>query len=115
MSKRRSWKEWASLIERWKRSGLTAKQFAERAGVSWRTLSWWKWRLGSGTASRGVPSAGMEMVPVQVVASQPEAPEAAETAVELVVDGIVVRVRRGFDDDTLARVLDVLEQGVEGE
>lgn len=115
MSKRRSWKEWASLIERWKRSGLTAKQFAERTGVSWRTLSWWKWRLGAGTTSRGAPSKGMDMVPVQVVASQPEALEAPETPVELVVDGVVVRVRRGFDGDTLARVLDMLEQDVEGE
>lgn len=57
----------------------------------------------------------MDMVPVQVVASQPEALEAPETPVELVVDGVVVRVRRGFDGDTLARVLDMLEQDVEGE
>ncbi len=36
-------------------------------------------------------------------------PREEATAIELDVRGLVVRVRAGFDDGTLARVLDVVE------
>ena len=42
---------------------------------------------------------------VELVA--PEAAFASETPVELVLGDVVVRVRRGFDDETLRRLLAV--------
>src|SRR5262245_58574018 len=38
---------WAKRIERWKDSGLTAKEFAAEIGISPRSLTWWRWRLAS--------------------------------------------------------------------
>ena len=38
--------DWAKRVERWKDSGLTAKEFAAETGLNASTLSYWKWRLG---------------------------------------------------------------------
>lgn len=110
MGQRRSAQEWAELVEQWQRSGLTAKEFAGQAGLNPKTLSWWKWYLsGDGPhnkrrASR--PAKGSGLVSVEVV---PARSVEAETPIEVVVDATVIRVRRGFDQDTLAQVLEVLE------
>jgi transposase len=36
---------WRERVERWKSSGLTAKEFAATENLSPRSLSWWLWRL----------------------------------------------------------------------
>ena len=38
-------KKWQKRVRRWKRSGLTAEEFAEGEGLSPRSLTWWSWRL----------------------------------------------------------------------
>ena len=44
---------WAERVERWKRSGKTADEFAAELGLNVRSLKWWKWMLGS---KRAAPS-----------------------------------------------------------
>ena len=39
--------EWTKVVARYERSGLSAKAFAAREGISARSLSWWKWKLES--------------------------------------------------------------------
>jgi len=38
--------EWAERVGRWRRSGLTAKEFARSVGVNPGTLMYWACRLG---------------------------------------------------------------------
>src|SRR5688572_26008994 len=38
---------WAKRVQRWKESGLTAKEFGAETGIHPGTLSYWKWRLGA--------------------------------------------------------------------
>lgn len=38
---------WVRRVRRWKKSGLTAKDFAAREGVNAKTLSYWRWKLGT--------------------------------------------------------------------
>lgn len=38
-------KTWAKRVAAWRRSGLTAPEFASKEGVSPRTLRYWAWRL----------------------------------------------------------------------
>jgi hypothetical protein len=45
---------WAKRVERWRDSGLSAAEYAAEIGVKAHTLSWWKWRLGSGGEERTV-------------------------------------------------------------
>lgn len=39
--------EWQKRVERWRDSGLSAKEFAAETGLKASTLSYWKWRLGA--------------------------------------------------------------------
>jgi hypothetical protein len=36
---------WRERVERWKSSGLRAKEFAAAENLSPRSLSWWQWQL----------------------------------------------------------------------
>jgi hypothetical protein len=106
---------WRERIERWKIGGLTGKEFAEKEGLSARSLSWWSWRLhrraGATTAEakrrgrprgkRG-PASRVSFLPVVVRATRStEAP----TAMEVVLSsGVRVRIWPGFDESTLLRI-----------
>lgn len=115
--------EWAKRVERWKDSGLSAKEYAAETGVKASTLSYWCWRLGaSGESSRGhrkrksaaksrpagslsVEGSRGRFVELETTASVPAAP-----ALELVLSrGIRVRVVAGFDEATLTRVVRAVE------
>jgi hypothetical protein len=114
--------KWAKRVERWKDSGLTAKEFAAETGVNASTLSYWRWKLGtiqegraeaaqsSSTEVRGKrrgktkslrsPAGGHF---VEVVAPMEVAPPAM---LEVVLQADVrVRVPVGFDEATLAGIV----------
>lgn len=71
-SERRSAAEWKSLVEAWKKSGLSSTEFGEKHGVDGARLTWWKWHLGrSGRKQRH--RAPVKLVEVDVVADTPSA------------------------------------------
>ncbi len=111
--------EWAARVAKWKESGLSAPAFAAQLGVRPKTLTWWRANLvrlataalpkralarrreaRNGSASASVKS--LEFVEMKAaIESEP---------LEVVLPTSVhIRVRRGFDSQTLARLLDVLE------
>ena len=113
---------WAKRVERWRDSGLSAREFAAEIGVNPRTLQHWGWKL-SGRSGRGRTKTrpGREFraggrpaarVPVvEVIGTQTAAAPSAEPVrydVEL-ANGVTVRVPASFDDASLGRLLSVLE------
>jgi transposase len=103
---------WAGLVRRWRRSGQTAREFAESAGVNAGTLSHWAWRLSRETGGRKRRSRNGARAAV---------PEAR--FVELIVDGANdggfllefsdgrrLRIPTGFDADALQRLLAILRE-----
>jgi hypothetical protein len=103
---------WAARLERCRRSGLTTKEFARREGVSARTLTWWRWKLGEkakrGTTIRG--SARKPKGPVGFVEVVRATAMVATDAFEVeVAGGYRVRVPAQFDAEALERLLGVLE------
>lgn len=118
--------KWAKRVERWKDSGLSAKEFAAEIGINARSLSWWRWQLGKGATSatataaaprrrrrRSTTTAAAIAKPVAITPMtfvEMSAPLSID-ALELILPTTVrVCVRPGFDDRTLGRLLDVLEQ-----
>ncbi len=65
---RRSRAEWALLVSRWRRSGLTAEAFSERYDFSVHSLRWWSWKL----STEGEEAA--EFLPVEVEDAVSETP-----------------------------------------
>jgi transposase len=85
-------------VREWKRSGLTAADYAAREGLNARTLSWWSSELGRSLAMTRPPM-------VEVLVARPPA-----NALELILpSGMKVAVPVGFDEATLGRLLTVLE------
>jgi hypothetical protein len=117
---------WAKRVERWRDSGLTAKEFADEAGVNAKTLAYWKWRLGRAIGTRASRRAGrppsrpvararVRAVPfVEVSPVPPAAAPASEREDEAepfeiaLPSGLRVRVPARFDDGALARLLEAV-------
>jgi hypothetical protein len=103
---------WRERVERWKASGLGAKEFAAAEDLSPYSLSWWKWRLQRQTeapaakkASRKprAKRASLSFVPVVVR-------EATTAPMDLILPGgIKIQVPAGFDEGSLLRLIRTLE------
>lgn len=95
---------WKRVIADQERGDETQGEFCARRGLKLETFRNWKYRLARGEGeSRPAP---MSFIPLKLV------DRAAETAsgVELeFAGGRVVRVARGFDVETLKRLVEVLE------
>ena len=102
---------WRERVERWKASGLQAKEFAAAENLSPRSLSWWRWQLQrrsevpatkKRTRRARKCAASMSFVPVVVRAAE-------ATPMEIVLPGeIRVRIEVGFDEATLLRLVRTL-------
>lgn len=95
---------WRKRVARWRESGLTAQEFAAKAGLNRHTLLMWSSQLrrerrrsGPRTRRRGRPRF-IELQAVPVPGS----------VLEVVVGDVVVRVPADFDQDGLRRVLAVV-------
>lgn len=96
-SRRRTSAQWARLIDEWRNSGLSAEEFAARKKLSPRTLTWWKWHLGSSSPKPA-------LVPLEIMPTD----EASDLRAEWELrspSGHVLRVMGAIGDDDLAAVL----------
>jgi transposase len=111
---RESRETWATRVERWKDSGLTAKEYAMEIGVNAHSLTWWKWRLSSMVATSGPAgrprtarkASSDRMAPLAFV--ELPASAAGEPFEVVLSSSLRVRVPSGFDATALRRLLDVL-------
>jgi hypothetical protein len=112
--------EWAKRVARWSESGLTAAEFSTELGINPRTLTYWKWTLGKEARSNQVAAVGREKAAPPVAAKRRRVVEssglielqvaASDGRLELELrGGCRVRVPRGFDEQDLRRLLDLLE------
>jgi hypothetical protein len=111
---------WRGVLEQWRASALPKTEFARREQISPDVLSWWQAELhkrdlanrrksSASTAARSRWRAAPRsptLVPVRVVESPP--PPSPAT-IEILAGGHTVRVRPGFDAETLRRLVAVLE------
>ena len=97
-------------VRSWLASGLPCRAYAEQSGLRVSTLSWWKRKLEAEGVdlkrrSRRSRPAFIEVTPQR--ASFQSAP--SEARVELEIKGMKVLLPSEFHENTLRRVLDVLE------
>jgi transposase len=104
--------EWAKRVERWKDSGLTAKEFASELGVNPRSLVFWKWQLGKAVAkapkASPVPATSRSTAMLPLVELSP-APTSSHFELEL-AGGRRLAIPSTFDADALRRLISVLEK-----
>lgn len=103
---RRSRAWWSKTVERYKRSGLTARAYAAREGLSVSTLSWWSSQLVRGTrAVRG--SQRSVALEVQLAGSQVEA---VAGVLEVQLRDAVLRLPAGTDPKYVAALVHELSR-----
>lgn len=96
---------WRGLIAQQERSGEGVAQFAERRGLCAATLYWWRSRL-----RRGLDD-GLRLAPIEVAAAPQSRERPAHTDFEIELSsGRRLRVREGFDERELARLISALER-----
>lgn len=94
---------WRAVLARWKRSGLSVRNFCRAEGLNSGTFYWW--RREWNRRDRPQPA----FLPVRIL---PEQGEPASGNIEVVLaNGRSVRVSAGFDPQTLVRVVELLEGG----
>jgi hypothetical protein len=107
---------WRQVLESWRASGLPKTEFARNEGISPDVLGWWQVELrrrdrakprttatARRRAARARPPA---FVPVRIVEPTPQPSPAP---LEILAGGHAVRIRPGFDAETLRRLVAVLE------
>lgn len=62
---RRTAEDWQREIRRWRRSGLTGREYARERGLKVTTLSWWAWKLRRDGQAGTVDA--VTLLPVEVV------------------------------------------------
>jgi hypothetical protein len=93
------------LLVRREREKLTYAELARRTGESAQALAWWAWRFRHDGKGHDGAGRGAEFVEVKVT----EEPVGPRADLELVLaSGHRVVVGRGFDEETLRRVVRAL-------
>ena len=90
-------KHWRQHVARWRASGLTQRQYSQRAGLNVHTLAHWSWRLGRQAGG----AASQSLVPIRVIAQAP----AVAPMVELRAGPWCLRVPAETDAKWLASLL----------
>jgi hypothetical protein len=101
MTRRHSRSEYERLLARREREGWTYEELAQRTGLNARTLAWWGWRLRRDSPTRPSPV----FAEVVTAVEEPQAGVAIQCR-----DGMRLLVERGFDGETLRRVLDLVRE-----
>jgi hypothetical protein len=102
--KRRSKAEAEELAREFEKSGLSRKAFSEENGLSIHTLDVYRKRLSQKRGGGGVAN---RLVAVEI--SKPLQASGGELTVAL-SNGFRIEVKRGFDGDTLERLMALLER-----
>jgi hypothetical protein len=109
--KRSSRNEWRKRVDRWKDSGLTAKEFAAETGINAGTLQFWKYKLRKGEPVSARRSATEAKDPIlsSIVEVQPEVgPEEMRFEIDL-ANGRRLRVPAAYEASALKALLAILE------
>lgn len=104
--------EWRRRVERWKDSGLTAKEFAAETGINAGTLQFWQYKLKGGArpTKRSRPRPPADTILSSLVEVRAPVTTIADQRFEIeLVNGRRVRVAAGFEPTALKTLLAMLE------
>lgn len=112
---------WEKRVEQWRASGLSSKDFCDGQDFTAGALRYWAHQMqkrqvqSDGSPPQGVRLARVVQAPTAAKTSRAsrfagDKTSSTESALLLKVQGARIAVRSGFDEATLAAVLEVLDQ-----
>lgn len=109
--RRASREEWQKRVDRWKESGLTAKEFAAETGFNAGTLQFWRYKLKNAepkTGSRRPPRPANSILSSIVEVRPSTAARDSRFEIEL-AKGRRLWVPAGFDGSALKALVAILD------
>ena len=89
-----------AVLQAWRASGLSIERFASQRGLVPQRIRFWKQKLGELETPK---AKGTTLIPVRVIET------GRGTPIQVILpSGHIVRVGRGFDEETFARVMQIL-------
>lgn len=98
-------REARDILGAWRKSGLTLERFAKDRGLVSQRLRWWLKKLESKDHTLVRNDRPLILLPVSVNQSKPR----GEAVAVLLRTGHMIKVGRGFDEETFSRVVTILE------
>lgn len=96
------------VVAAWRKSGLSLERFAKDRALVPQRIRWWVKKLEGRPAKPARNEAGdVSLLPVKVM--PPPVAKRGEPVAVYLRGGQVVRVGRGFDEETFVRVVAILE------
>jgi hypothetical protein len=107
-------RRWRRIIDKWRRSGLSAPAFAKRHRISAVTMYGWSSRFSRQDAAQSteIVTAMPEFMPVEIVDEAPLSSSSTATLEVVLPRGEVIRVPPGADIAQLGRVVAALRGGL---
>ncbi len=102
MRERRNREWWTKAIRRWRRSGLSAAEFARSESLSDNTLRWWTYELRR--QQRHALVAPEKIVPLEVVTTG-DSSTRARAEIEITVGDVRLALAIGADVDYVAALV----------
>lgn len=99
--------QWRVKIEAWRGSGQRLSAWAREQGISRDALEYWRRQFPVEALVRERLNGALTLIPVRAAA-----PALSQSPIEILLDarpGLRLSLLPGFDEVSLARVLDVLE------
>jgi len=98
-----------TIVETWKSSGETLRAFANRTGVSYSKLIYWKVKI---FPAEGKPRAKRKplptLVPVHITPMVNKTESVAASLEVIISNGLRLRVHPGFDAGETSRLIEIL-------
>ena len=97
--------EWTERVRAWRASGLPANEFARPFGYRGKTLSWWASELKRREQvkkEKPIDAPKVTMARLQVARREVDA------LISIVIGGVQITVRRGFNAELLREVVSAL-------
>jgi hypothetical protein len=110
MRKRRSAEQWREIVERWRASGESAREFAAREGEVAGTLSWWGKRLKTEEPRRARVAKGTGPTFTQLRVRGSSSSSSGGRVEVVTPSGLVVRVTGAVSEADLVAVLRAVRQ-----
>ena len=107
---------WAKRVERWRESGLSAKEFAAETGVNHHSLGKWRWKLAEGreteprSSGREKTSSSKPVEFIELVGAKQKS-ELKDRFEVVFAGGATLRVPPKFDPEVLKQLVVVLTMG----
>lgn len=94
---------WRKVFSRWRRSGLSVREFCQAEGVNEPRFYWWRRKLETAEAPKPA------FLPVHVIANDAE-PVVSQSIEVVLHNGRCLRVPPGFDAETLVKLVELLDR-----